>query len=759
MMKLALRAALVAAFAFLPSLALAQSSPGLTYGQVPTAGQWNSYFAAKQDVLNYTPVNKAGDTMTGRLVTAAPSATTAGLNLTPGSTPSSPVNGDLWTTTSGLFAQINGSTIGPFITGGSISLTIGTTPIASGTTTRVLYDNAGVLGEYAISGSGSVAMTTSPTFVTPTLGAATATSINGNTLTAGTWTLTGGSGKTLTFSNTLSFTGTDGTSFAFPATSGSVLTADSTNTLTNKTFDTAGTGNSFSINGLAATANTGTGSVVRATSPTLVTPALGAATATSINGLTITSSTGVLTIANGKTLTASNSLTFTGTDATSFAFPTGSGTVVTADSTATLSNKTISGSSNTLSNIALSSLASQAANTLNGNVTSGAASPTAFTIGSLTLKASPDSGDDVIIGDNAASGAVKRTSVGALIAGGAVGSINGQGGALTFQAGVTNTTSTFYLDGNYLGYGAPSNCTLDYSASASALTVALKTAGGSDPSSASPCYLNFRNGNGNDGNTLRTITAATSVTIPSGATMGVTSSTAFNIWTVAVDDGGTIRLGAINASTANIIYGLDEGVLVTTTLADTSADNAGVIYTGTAVSTPSPFRIVGYGNWTASGLTAGTWTTTNLDYVQAYGPGVAKPGDRVGYGYTSHTTQTTSSSTTYTATASTISYVIKSAANKVRVAAAGDLYGVGAGAYCVAQIRRGTSTTVGWYAGLYVAIETPWSAKAFDFPNAAGSRDYTVYMVANGTQNCQFNTQSGAPFQFSAGIEVEEIKG
>lgn len=32
-----------------PFVALAQSSPGLQYGQVPTAGQWNSYFAAKQD--------------------------------------------------------------------------------------------------------------------------------------------------------------------------------------------------------------------------------------------------------------------------------------------------------------------------------------------------------------------------------------------------------------------------------------------------------------------------------------------------------------------------------------------------------------------------------------------------------------------------------------------------------------------------------------------------------------------------------------
>jgi hypothetical protein len=54
--------------------------------------------------------------------------------------------------------------------GAAISLTVGSTPITSGTTTRVLYDNAGTLGEYAISGSGNVAMTTSPSFTTPALG-------------------------------------------------------------------------------------------------------------------------------------------------------------------------------------------------------------------------------------------------------------------------------------------------------------------------------------------------------------------------------------------------------------------------------------------------------------------------------------------------------------------------------------------------------------------------------------------------------------
>lgn len=59
--------------------------------------------------------------------------------------------------------------------GGSGNLVVGTSTITGGTTTRILYDNAGVLGEYPITGTGSVVMSNSPTLVTPTLGDASAT--------------------------------------------------------------------------------------------------------------------------------------------------------------------------------------------------------------------------------------------------------------------------------------------------------------------------------------------------------------------------------------------------------------------------------------------------------------------------------------------------------------------------------------------------------------------------------------------------------
>lgn len=72
--------------------------------------------------------------------------------------------------------------------GGSSGITVASTAISGGTSTRVLYNNAGVVGEYAISGTGSVVMTNSPTLVTPALGTPSAlvlTNATGLPLTSG----------------------------------------------------------------------------------------------------------------------------------------------------------------------------------------------------------------------------------------------------------------------------------------------------------------------------------------------------------------------------------------------------------------------------------------------------------------------------------------------------------------------------------------------------------------------------------------------
>lgn len=144
-------------------------------------------------------------------------------------------------------------------------------------------------------------------------------------------------------SSTLNAPATGGGTATLFAGSDTILGAASTATLTNKTYDTAGTGNSFSINGVAATSNTGTGAVARATSPTFVTPTLGAATATTLNGNTFTTGTYTLTGTAGKTLTFSNSITLAGTDATTMTFPSTSATIARTDAGQTFTGTNIFG--------------------------------------------------------------------------------------------------------------------------------------------------------------------------------------------------------------------------------------------------------------------------------------------------------------------------------------------------------------------------------------------------------------------------------
>lgn len=118
-MRRLIAAIIVLVGTFAATSASAQSTcPPIVQGAVLTAAQWQSCFTAKQNTLGYTPVNRAGDTMFGPLVTAASTAAGAGFSISPGTAPSFPTDGMMWATATGLFVQINGTTIGPLGTGG-----------------------------------------------------------------------------------------------------------------------------------------------------------------------------------------------------------------------------------------------------------------------------------------------------------------------------------------------------------------------------------------------------------------------------------------------------------------------------------------------------------------------------------------------------------------------------------------------------------------------------------------------------------------
>lgn len=80
----------------------------------------------------------------------------APLNIGQGSTPSSPANGDCWITSSGLFCQIAGSTVGPFSAGASGTVTTTGSP-ASGNLAKfsgaTAITNGDLSGDVSTSGT------------------------------------------------------------------------------------------------------------------------------------------------------------------------------------------------------------------------------------------------------------------------------------------------------------------------------------------------------------------------------------------------------------------------------------------------------------------------------------------------------------------------------------------------------------------------------------------------------------------------------
>lgn len=172
------------------------------------------------------------------------------------------------------------------------------------------------------------------------------------------------------------------------------------------------------------------------------------------------------------------------------------------------------------------------------------------------------------------------------------------------------------------------NGTITASVAANALTIAVKTNAGTDPSATDPVIAIFRNAADATGDyTVLSITAATSLVISSGSTLGTVSAQANRIYVVGINDAGTFRLGAYNSynDTSGTLLALDESLRYFSTAEGGAgaADSAQIIYSGTAV-TLKPISILGYVDSTQA--TAGTWATSPSK-VQQMSLGVKITGD------------------------------------------------------------------------------------------------------------------------------------
>lgn len=73
----------------------------------------DAYWTLDSGSTAHMKLTTAALTLAVKVLTSASTTARAGLNLPHGAAPTSPVDGDVWTTTAGLFVRVNGATVGP----------------------------------------------------------------------------------------------------------------------------------------------------------------------------------------------------------------------------------------------------------------------------------------------------------------------------------------------------------------------------------------------------------------------------------------------------------------------------------------------------------------------------------------------------------------------------------------------------------------------------------------------------------------------
>ncbi len=160
------------------------------------------------------------------------------------------------------------------------------------------------------------------------------------------------------------------------------------------------------------------------------------------------------------------------------------------------------------------------------------------------------------------------------------------------------------------------NYSFTTSVGANAMTVALKDNSGSDASASSPVGIMFRSSTATSGtNTVRQVTAALSIVISSGATLGLASAVDQYIHVYALDNAGTVELAVAGSRI------FDEGSLKTTTAMSGTATLNSVLYSTTG-RTNVPVRYLGRlkSNQTVSGTYTATATEIASTVDRSVGP-------------------------------------------------------------------------------------------------------------------------------------------